>query len=444
MKRIILSVIIFLVATTSYSQTGTKTYTLNEALATAVRNNYDIKLSYSQIKTANSGLTSAFGDYLPSMNFNMGYNRQLNPEGVRSANIGGLIIDIPGSDPNSYSMNAVASINVFDGFSREANYRRANSTYEASKLSNEYTINSIKIEVYRNFLNLVRNRQIVRIRRENLNLGLKELERIQAQFNAGVISQSVVYAQEAELGNREIELIRAENELNIAQSLLLTIMGLNPDMSVEFLDTDIPNQITDDEIINFRREIGSINAAISYALEHRIDYNAQNQQIVAARSSVDIARSAYFPRVSANAGWTWNNSEFNAFDRGRSFVGLSLNVPIFENFNTNFQIQNSQLNLEQRRTELLKLEQIIRSNIQTGFWNLEASEKQVDVARRALRSSRLNYESTDERFKVGAVNITELIQANTQLITSQINQITAVYGYIQAQKEILFAIGKLN
>ncbi len=74
--------------------------------------------------------------------------------------------------------------------------------------------------------------------------------------------------------------------------------------------------------------------------------------------------------------------------------------------------------------------------------NLDAAEKQLDISNRALKSAQESYDSFNERFKVGASGITDYLTANNQLITAQINRINAVYGYLLAQKEILFAIGK--
>ncbi|HPD34177.1 MAG TPA: TolC family protein, partial [Candidatus Kapabacteria bacterium] len=76
--------------------------------------------------------------------------------------------------------------------------------------------------------------------------------------------------------------------------------------------------------------------------------------------------------------------------------------------------------------------------------NLDASEKQIQIAQKAFKAADLNYKVLKSRFDVGSANITELIQANTQYLTSKINQITSVFGYLLAQKELEYAIGRLN
>ena len=71
-------------------------------------------------------------------------------------------------------------------------------------------------------------------------------------------------------------------------------------------------------------------------------------------------------------------------------------------------------------------------------------EKKLDITKRALKASEVNYDSYRERFNVGKANITELLSANQMLVEAQINRITAVYDYFQAQKATLFTIGQLE
>ncbi len=416
-------------------------YSLDDCIEIAMEKNFDIQLSETSIKTASANLTSAFGSYLPNVNFNMGFSRQLN---VRTISIGGVNLPIKAS-PNNYSMSAIAGYTIFDGFSREAVYSSAQDNLEATSMNSEYTVKKVLLDVYRQYITIVRNSQIVKIRRENIELGRKQLERIQAIYKAGNEPIGTVYSQEADLGNRELQLVKAENDMNVAKAVLLSTMGLEPRYDVEFLEKSIPATITNDEIVAFRKRIGSLRATTKKALKNRLDFKSTESTVQAAKANVSNASSGYYPRLSASGGWSWSNSQFTGFgDFGRSFMGLNLTVPLFDNFNTNNRIQTAKLTLEQRQVERKKLEQNIRSYVQTAFLNLDAAEKQVEITGRSLKSATRNYESSNERFQTGAINITDLIFANTQLITAKINRITAIYGYIYSQKEVLFGMGKLD
>lgn len=437
LKKKFLFIVIFLLALSPiFAQTGAKkVYTLKDAVIKAMSGNYDIKLSESELKLSDQELIRAFGKYLPSLNFNMAFNHNMKQK------------EIKGVDRTSdfYNMGLGASVSLFDGFSREANYSRAQKGMDASKLGYEQTKKNVILDVYREYINYIKNSQIARIRRENLEEGKKELERIRAQYDAGLIQKGVVYAQEADLANNEIQLIRAENDINTAKARLLQVMGMNPDEEVDFDLNSFPNLIKDEEVKQFRGEIGTFNQAVNTALENRLDYASQKLLLESAKLTKDMATGAYYPSLTANGGWNWGDSKFGAFsDKAYFNVGFNLSVPIFQNYNIDYQVQSAQFAIDQKLFELKKFEQSLRSSVQIAYLNLESSEKQLSVAQYAVRASEQNYESTKERLTVGATNINDLIQANTQLVTSQINKLNAVYSYILAKKEIEFALGKLD
>ncbi|MBX3044676.1 MAG: TolC family protein [Candidatus Kapabacteria bacterium] len=445
MKKIVLLLVIISFGNLTAQQGVRKTYTLQECLDIATRMNFDVILSEAQVATSGADITQAFGAYLPQIDFNMGYQRILNPEGQRSVNVGGVIIETPGTNPNSYFMNAGAGISIFDGFAREANYSRAQDQLSANQLSLDQTIQQVRFTVYLQYVDVIRNSQLVKIRKENFNQGRQELDRIRAQYDAGFIPVNVVYSQEAELGNREIEIIDAENRLNISKTTLMSTMGINPDFESEFLESSLPTTIDPLDIEIFRRRTGTLQSAMKIALENRSDLKASELALEASKSQITIANSGYIPQISASGGWRWNHFEFEKFSEfGRAFAGLSLSMPIFDNFRTNLQIQNAKLQVSQAEIQKQRIELAIKQAVQNSLLNLEAAEKQLEISERSLKASEKNFEVTSERFRQGAANITDYTLANMQFITSQINRITAVYNYLAAMREVEFATGNMR
>jgi outer membrane protein len=133
--------------------------------------------------------------------------------------------------------------------------------------------------------------------------------------------------------------------------------------------------------------------------------------------------------------------DFDVFSR--TFVGFSIDVPIFDAFRIQQQVENSNVQLQQTELEYKRIEQTVRTQLQTGLLNLNAAEKQIDITDRSLKSAEQNYLSAKERFEVGTSGIIEYQTANTQFVTAKINRINAVYNYIDAQYQIKFAMGNL-
>ncbi|MCK5742281.1 MAG: TolC family protein, partial [Chlorobi bacterium] len=380
-----------------------KIFTLKDCINTALKNNPEVLLSGARIDAANADIKGAFGQYLPNLSVNGGYSRHLNPSDSINASYGGVSMKFANpSSPNSYNMNANLGWTIFDGFSRGEYYSQAQDRFRSANLDADYIDNKIVRDVYRSFIDVVKKKKILEARAENMKLGEKELERIKAQKEAGIISIGAVYSQEADLGNKEFELINAENEFNVSKALLLTVMGMNPNASADFSDLGLLTEVSDVDVLRFRNSISEYSRAIDFALDNRDDFKSTQYSIQAAQSGISAARSGYFPRVSSYMSWGWNNSQLTEFDQGRSFLGLSFSLPVFDQFQTNTRIQNATLQLRQAEIQQFQLEQSIRSSVQAAYLNLESVEKQLDITARSLKASERNFESAKERFKVGS------------------------------------------
>ncbi|MBL8000044.1 MAG: TolC family protein, partial [Candidatus Kapabacteria bacterium] len=424
---------------------GNKLYTLDDCLKIAADANLDIQNAALAFNSQATQVTVAFGQFLPSVTANMGYNRQLNVEGGRTINVGGQIFTIGGVQPNSYNMSAVASYNIFNGFGREANYNRAHHELDAAEYTLQRTRQQISYQIRSQFLAVLRSMQVVNIRKENIELGKKEVERMKALNEAGRVPIGNVYTQEADLGSRELDAVNAENQLNQAKTQLLATLAQPPDQRAEFMQSSFSAQLSDDVPIDFRREIGSYGAAVQRAMAKRMDALSTNARIEAAQSNVTAARSNYMPTLNANGGWSWSNTEFDRFsENGRYFVGFNLSVPILDNYNASSQVQQAGIQLQQREIDRQQQELRIKTEVQTAFLNLDATEKQLEITQRALKSADQNFKSATERLAAGAATVIDYITANTQLVNAKINRVNAVYSYYDAQLQLRLATGVLS
>ena len=416
------------------------TLTLQECINIALEKNYDLLISEERVNVAEAGLRSAFGEYLPTISANIGYNRQLNNLS-QSLVFGDRVIQ-SNQNPNRYNASTGARLTLFDGFAREYNYSSSKDNLESVKFNLEQLKRDIKIQIYRAFTEVIRNSQIVRIRKENIEVGKIDLEKMKAQYKAGVTALPVIYSQEAELGNLEYELLTAENNQFNSKANLLILMGLSPDLDVKFDVNSIPSEVTQKDVDSFYNNHNDERELIRKALNNRYDIKSYDMSGNAAKSAKKAVEGSYFPNISASTGWTWANTEITEFNtRGNFAVGLNLNIPIFNNFRTDQQVQNAELQLKQAEIEKQRLENRVRNEVKTTLLNLEISQKQLQVSEKSYQSSLKNNESTKERYRVGAATLLELQKSNTQFINSQLNKVNAAYNYFKAKRELLYAIG---
>ncbi len=449
MKKMIYLMLCFVGLTFQVNAQGEKssgkTFTLEQCITVAIENNPDMQVARRRLQFADAGIKSAFGSYLPNADFSAGYSRQLNADGAKTANVMGQTISIPGTDPNSYNMSVGIGYNLFDGFARSGNYDKA----ELNKKSNAFNVKAnqeyVEINILRLYVEVIKKQQVLKLQMENYTLGKAEFEAIKAKFEAGMTHEGVVASQEADLANREFSIVQAENDLNINKSNLLSFMGLPPDQEAEFMESSLPNNFSSADISNFQSKYSVLETSIAKALDNRADVKANKVAIDVSKISLENARSGYYPKLNASVGWSWSNTKLEKFgELGRSYLGLNLSVPIFDQFQTDYQIESAKFEIMQNETELFKLEQSVRSSIRTSFLNLSAARKQLEISERALSASQKNFDITKERFNIGSSNITDYLVANNSLINSQMNRVTAIYTYYLAERELEYQVSDLK
>ena len=154
MKKITIIALLLVLVSLQLSAAD-KHYNLNDCISTALKNNFDLKLTDAQINSAEAGLMSAYSGYLPSLNYQMGYSRQLNPSGPKTTIINGLLIEIPGQDPNSFSMGGYANLNIFDGFARETQVNTAELQVSVAKNNRQSYKQYVIYQTYQYYINRI-------------------------------------------------------------------------------------------------------------------------------------------------------------------------------------------------------------------------------------------------------------------------------------------------
>lgn len=421
-----------------------KVYALEDCLRIGLQKNFDIRQTYANSRAAAAQLTQAFGSYLPSADINGNYSRQLTNLKEQFSIVNGVPI-VGKPLPNTYGLNGALNWTLFNGFRREAQFDAAQSTVDAVENDIAFQRLSVQYNITRQYLEVLRLQQIVKARSENLALSRATLDRVKALYDNGKAPITQVLSQETEVANQEVSVIQSQNDHENAKVRLLTLMGVDPSELIDVDEASVKSTITPSDVELFRSTIGPEIRAVQSSLASRPDVEAAKNRTVAAESNITSARAGYLPTVNATGGYTWRNFVIGDFDRqGQWYVGIGFRIPLFDQFQTNLNIENATLTKTQRQIDLERIEQGITQSIRNAYLQLGAAEKGLDITERALKAALLSYDAMKTRFDVGSSSLIDLQQVNNQLITARINRVTAVYAYIDAKTFVEFTTGNFK
>ena len=126
-----------------------------------------------------------------------------------------------------------------------------------------------------------------------------------------------------------------------------------------------------------------------------------------------------------------------------SYIGVTINVPIFGGFLKDANIKQAQLELEQTNNNIeylkLQIDQDVDSSINSfnsAITNLNNQKKNVDLAAKV-------YDLTKKKYESGLASTTDISNAQADLTTAQTSYIISLYNAVLAKIDYLKAIGKL-
>ncbi|MEW6507943.1 MAG: TolC family protein [Bacteroidota bacterium] len=443
MKKIVLA---FITIVLTIPVSAQQLLTLQEAVTIALQRNISLIKVKNTLGSSESQLKSAYGDLIPTLGANASWSFQrINDAGSVQRDFLGNEVVTPASqvDNRSYSAGIGGNITLFNGLANIANINQKKDNLKAT----EYNIEKKKQDVVydaTNFYYLVLNaEELLKVREENVKYYLKFYETVNERNRLGIVAKADVYTAQVQLGNAELLLIQAQNNYGTTLSNLLNFLGLDVLQDYKLVNPFASQGIFDTEA--YIGDFENIQAMVNSALDNRFDFKSQQLAISSAESGITIAQSGLFPTLTGSYSYSSAASKYDKlFDRKVFNVSLSLNFPIFSNWNTENAIQLAQVSLKNAKEDLLALERLVKIEVKQGFLDLSAAKKSMDVATKNVIAAEETRKINQERYNLGSGTILEVLQADRDFIDAQRNKINATFDFYIKRDNLSNALGKLE
>lgn len=442
MKNIILTLVI--ISGIAFGQTK-KVLTLSECIKIALDNNTTIKQAEYTAQSQSASVTQAYGVFLPNLNLSGNWNRTRRESDLTFIPGLGTVPFRTSQTLNSFSTTASTSILLFNGFANFASLSRAKSNYLSADYNYKRARQSVIFQTYQLYLNVLRNKQLLKVAQDNLKRSQRQLERILEANRVGSVSLADVYRQEVQVGNDELALIRAQADYDKAKADLLVYLGLIPSDEYEFDDPSISMEIDTTEFSAIREQVKSLDFMISKAIDTRPDYKSAIASLNSAKSGVTVAMSGYMPTISASASYNLSSNELSTLMKNRSMGwGISISFPIFDRLQLQTQVQQAKINVKNAEVQVEQAKRQITADVKKASLDLESAMKQIEVAERQVRSAELDLKTAEEKYNIGAGTLLDLLVATANYTSAVSARVNAIYSYIIAKVQLQYALGELD
>lgn len=432
MKRKLL--LLFLVlSNVGMAQETKKSYnfTLKEAIAHALENNYAAINSSRDIEAAKKKKWETTTIGLPQINSNINYQNNL----VIQKSV--VPAEFFGGNPGEFqevefgvkhNMTANASLNqlLFDG-SYLVGLQSAKVYLQISQNAKEKTDLEIREIVINAYGNVLLARESVKVLESNKKSLEKTLFETQETFKNGLIEEENVEQLQITFSQIKSMLSNAQKREIIALKMLKLVLGI--DMDEEVILKDNLDELASENIV--------LNSNFDFSVTNTIDYKIGLNNEEASRLLLKLEKSKALPSLSATANFGYNSfsNTFSFLERDQQWfnfsnIGVGLNIPIFSSLGRTARTQQAKIAYEQAKTQLKETEQRLLLEFEKSKTDYEYSVEQYAVAKENLRLAERIENKQQIKFKEGISSSFEFTEAQRQLYAAQQDHLQAMIEVI--------------
>ncbi len=402
-------------------------WSLEKCISHAHQYNLQIKQMEHDLGIAQNNVTAAKLEYFPSVNASMGHNMNWG----RSVNLNDLEI-VKNKLSQSSSMNVSAAIPVFEGL-RKHNTVKYNKNQQAIAQANiEALKDDISIAIVKGYLQVLLSNEIEKAARESYNSVKGQLETTAKLVEAGQQPYSSLLEVKSQLANETLQIVTARNNHSTALLELSQLLDLDSvsDFAIETPDViSLISPVEDDieQIIANAQTLPQMRKAELALEQSKLDYKIQ--------------KGAALPTLSFSAGYGTYYSDsqdtpfFTQFDNNRNpSVGLSLSIPIFNNWRNSSAIRNAKAGVEKSRIGVEIASQEMEKQIRLAYNEVTGSYHKMMAAKANMEAATLSFDQTVEKFQLGMLNGTDYTTAKANLFKAQSEYLQSKYQCLFQQK----------
>ncbi len=413
-------------------------WTLRQCIDHAIAHNLTVKQREITRQNEAVSLNTARMSRLPSLSGNANYGFNFG-RSLQSNNTYSRV------NTQNFSTGISASLPLFTGFQITNEIALAKLNLQAATEDLNKAKEDISVAVAQSFLQVLFAQEMLTTAQRQVALS-KELEAAHAEKLAlGKVSEAEHYEVKARTTQDETNAVSAQNSLQLALLELSQLLELkSPDslqLSMDGIDTE-----------RFLAELTSPQDIYNEAVLNKPGILSAQYRLKGAEHSIKIARSGYYPTLSLGGGLNSNyfkmsrvpnlSFEQQMKDNFAQYIGLQLNIPIFDRFATRNRIRSAKL---QRTTLGLQLEEAKKSlykEIQTAYYNAVAAESKYKSSLATREAAERSFQLMLEKHKYGKANITQLNESNTAWLKSESDMLQAKYDYIFRTQILRFYKGE--
>jgi outer membrane protein len=403
---------------------------LDEAVRLAQRNSPTTVQASGNTRNNSAAVRSAYMSFIPTLSFNSGASKQ-NGDRFDSQ---GQLVPFTGA-AWQYSSGLAMNIDLFDGGNRFYRLRGAKANVTASEANETLQQYNVSLNVKQQYYAVLAARESEGAAKAQLDQATEQLKTATARVAAGAATKSDSLRAIIQVGNAQLSLIQARNNLNIANASLTRLVA------TPFIVTAQPNDTTEAiELAADSAEVAALALRGPAVQQSEASYSA-------ARASVRSAITPYMPTVSLrfNRGGNGTDSRFGWGDNRYAYsqtMSFNMQFPFFNQGTREEQVVRSRVAEDVAQAQLRDARFLAQQQLVQYLSAFRSAEQRVQIQLASVEAAEEDLRVQQRRYSLGASTFLDVLTSQVTLNQARSALIQARFDARVAKAQIETLTGK--
>lgn len=431
-KNVVLIALVLLVSLDCLAQ---KQWTLRECAEYALSHNIGIQQKDLTRQQGEVRLSTAKNSRLPDLTGTIGETFSFGR---------GLTMDntYTNRSTNSTQFSIGTSVPLFTGFRIPNTIKLNQLNLEAAIQDLEKAKNDVEMQVAKAYVQILYDMEIADVAWRQVGIDSMQVARLEAFFQNGKASGAEVSQQKATHAQSILTATQADNNLQLAILTLTQLLELPTPEGFSVVRPDVPFQAL---------TLPNPETIFAEALTFKPEIRAEQLRLDASEKSIKIQEAARYPQLTLNGGLQTNYYKTSGMQQDgfgtqlknnfSQYIGLNLNIPIFNRFSTRNNIRNARLERENQLLKLDNAKKTLYKEIQQVYYNTLNAQAKERSSKEAVASSEDAFSLMQAKYENGKANITEFNEAKNKYLKAQSDYVQARYEHLYQRALLEFYRG---
>ncbi len=430
------SVVIALALVGMTSAKAQTTMSLHDCMAYAVSNSTKVRIQQAAVGDARiDRRDAALRLFTPQINASTyayyNFGRSIDPQTNTYFNTT--------SFHNNYGVSA--GIDLFNGFQAVNNLKISKTGMLIADSMEKQVEADICLAVMEAYYNVVYYKRLADVYEEQVSVAEQALVKARRQEELGQKGHADVIQMEADLPDRQYDLINTRNQYE-SQKMTLADLMFWPVEEELVIDTDFRSfaGAQDDDTVILREPEATEESIVDFALDHNPAVQIASWKQQNAKRELNTARWQVLPSVGLYAGWstsyyTYQGSSTAPFqdqfrNNGGEYVELSVSIPIWNRMGKQSAIARKRHAFEKATAEYDQKRRDVESEVRRAVQDRDGAATAYEQACRKAEVQSEAYTLNLKKLEQGLISPLEFQTANNNYLKAQADEMNSLFKYL--------------